>query len=59
MNPLSHAFFSFNGWLVTLVDALDTLWIMDLHDEFYDALPSIAKMSFLTEVVHSQQKQCV
>lgn len=40
---------TFNGWLVTLVDALDTLWIMDLRDEFYDAIPSIAKMSFLTE----------
>ncbi|KAL4066005.1 glycoside hydrolase family 47 protein [Scleroderma citrinum] len=42
---------TFNGWLVTLVDALDTLWIMDLHDEFYDAIPAIDKMSFLTETV--------
>jgi mannosyl-oligosaccharide alpha-1,2-mannosidase len=29
----------FNGWGATLVDSLDTLWIMGLKKEFEDALP--------------------
>ncbi|KAF9218503.1 seven-hairpin glycosidase [Gyrodon lividus] len=40
---------NFNGWAVTLIDALDTLWIMGLHDQFYDAMPTIARISFLTQ----------
>ncbi|KAG6335738.1 hypothetical protein ID866_3362 [Astraeus odoratus] len=38
-----------NGWAVTLIDALDTLWIMGLHHQFHEAVPTVAKMSFLTE----------
>ncbi|KAJ3560592.1 hypothetical protein NP233_g10736 [Leucocoprinus birnbaumii] len=41
---------NFNGWGVTLFDALDTLWLMDLRDEFRDALEFVAKADFkLTE----------
>lgn len=28
---------TFGGWAATLVDALDTMWIMELYDEFYEA----------------------
>lgn len=42
---------SFNGWGVTLFDALDTMWLMDLRGEFQTALQSVAKADFtLTEV---------
>ncbi|KXN86576.1 Endoplasmic reticulum mannosyl-oligosaccharide 1,2-alpha-mannosidase [Leucoagaricus sp. SymC.cos] len=41
---------NFNGWGVTLFDALDTMWLMDLRDEFRDALEYVAKTNFtLTE----------
>lgn len=37
---------NFNGWGVTLYDALDTLWLMDLRDEFRDALGFVARADF-------------
>ncbi|KAJ3575539.1 hypothetical protein NP233_g1040 [Leucocoprinus birnbaumii] len=37
----------FNGWGVTLYDALDTMWIMDLKEEFQHALELISKQEFL------------
>ncbi|KAI6101362.1 glycoside hydrolase family 47 protein [Pisolithus sp. B1] len=40
---------NFNGWSITLLDALDTLWIMDLRDQFYEAIPMVASKSFLAE----------
>ncbi|KAL9713657.1 hypothetical protein Ac2012v2_003268 [Leucoagaricus gongylophorus] len=41
---------NFNGWGVTLFDALDTMWLMDLRGEFQTALQSVAKADFtLTE----------
>ncbi|THG95752.1 hypothetical protein EW026_g5958 [Hermanssonia centrifuga] len=40
------AIISFNGWGVTLIDALDTMWIMDLREEFYRTLPLIANLTF-------------
>ncbi|KAI6010684.1 glycoside hydrolase family 47 protein [Pisolithus orientalis] len=40
---------TFNGWSITLLDALDSLWIMDLHDQFYEAIPAVANITFLTE----------
>lgn len=39
---------SFGGWAATLVDTLDTLWIMDLKDEFRDAAAAAANISFST-----------
>ncbi|KAJ1824619.1 hypothetical protein GGH91_000626 [Coemansia sp. RSA 2671] len=35
-----------NGWGATLVDALDTLWIMDMKDEFWRARDFVAKLDF-------------
>ncbi|THH27798.1 hypothetical protein EUX98_g6395 [Antrodiella citrinella] len=47
LKPITHEpVDNFNGWGVTLVDGLDTMWIMGLHDEFYDAIPVIANMTF-------------
>lgn len=37
-----------NGWSVTVVDALDTMWIMDLQDDFRDAIPVVANTSFIS-----------
>jgi len=35
----------------TFFDALDTMWLMDLHDQFRTALQFVAKADFtLTEV---------
>ncbi|PVI06933.1 glycoside hydrolase family 47 protein [Periconia macrospinosa] len=36
----------FGGWAATLVDSLDTLWIMGLHDEFKAAIPYVEKIDF-------------
>ncbi|KAJ2061777.1 hypothetical protein GGI17_002847 [Coemansia sp. S146] len=35
-----------NGWGATLVDALDTLWIMGMEDEFWKARDFVAKLDF-------------
>ena len=40
----------FNGWGATLVDALDTLWIMDLREEFSIAVDEIKKIDFTTSL---------
>lgn len=37
---------TFGGWAATLVDALDTLWIMGLHDEFYEATAVAVAMDY-------------
>ncbi len=39
---------TFNGWGATLVDALDTMWIMGLQDEFDEAVKQVAKIDFRT-----------
>ncbi|KAK0724217.1 family 47 glycosyl hydrolase [Lasiosphaeris hirsuta] len=36
----------FSGWAATLVDALDTLWIMGLRDEFDEAVAAVADIDF-------------
>jgi mannosyl-oligosaccharide alpha-1,2-mannosidase len=38
----------FMGWGATLVDSLDSLWIMDLKDEFSAAVDEIKKIDFTT-----------
>ncbi|EXJ60225.1 mannosyl-oligosaccharide alpha-1,2-mannosidase [Cladophialophora yegresii CBS 114405] len=38
----------FNGWGATLVDSLDSLWIMGLYDEFADAVEEVSKIDFRT-----------
>lgn len=38
----------FNGWGATLVDSLDTLWMMGLEDEFEKAVQWVKKINFTT-----------
>ncbi|KAK4198809.1 family 47 putative glycoside hydrolase [Triangularia verruculosa] len=38
----------FCGWAATLVDSLDTLWIMGLKSEFEDALKAVEEIDFTT-----------
>lgn len=38
----------FCGWAATLVDSLDTLWIMGLGDEFEHALEAVQRIDFTT-----------
>ena len=39
---------SFGGWAATLVDTLDTLWIMGMKDEFEEAVNAAAEIDFNT-----------
>ena len=49
VKPLTAGFEDpFNGWGATLVDSLDTLWIMELKDEFSEAVDAIKKIDFTT-----------
>ncbi|ORY10330.1 glycosyl hydrolase family 47-domain-containing protein [Clohesyomyces aquaticus] len=36
----------FGGWGATLVDSLDSLWIMGLKDDFYEAVAAVAEINF-------------
>ncbi|KAH8198311.1 hypothetical protein TruAng_007513 [Truncatella angustata] len=38
----------FCGWAATLVDALDTLWIMGMKEEFEEAVEAVATIDFTT-----------
>jgi mannosyl-oligosaccharide alpha-1,2-mannosidase len=38
----------FGGWGATLVDSLDTLWIMGMEQEFIEAINAVAKIDFTT-----------
>lgn len=47
LKPVSGASVDqFSGWAATLVDSLDTLWIMGLRDEFYEAIEAVATIDF-------------
>ncbi|KAF2489149.1 seven-hairpin glycosidase [Lophium mytilinum] len=37
---------NWGGWAATLIDTLDTLWIMGLEDEFREAVDAVAKINF-------------
>lgn len=37
---------TFGGWAATMVDALDTLWIMDMQYEFHEAVESARQIDF-------------
>ncbi|CAG8559078.1 6786_t:CDS:1, partial [Acaulospora colombiana] len=39
---------NFNGWGATIVDSLDTMWIMDLKDEFNKSRDFVSKVDFST-----------
>jgi mannosyl-oligosaccharide alpha-1,2-mannosidase len=38
----------FGGWGATLIDALDTLWIMDMEKDFAIATAALEKIDFTT-----------
>lgn len=40
----------FCGWGATLVDTLDTLWMMDLKDEFEEAVEAVKDIDFTTSL---------
>ncbi|KAL0932281.1 glycosyl hydrolase family 47 protein [Colletotrichum truncatum] len=44
---------TFGGWAATLVDSLDTLWIMGFKDEFYAAAEVAARMDWMNTVEKS------
>lgn len=47
--PLSGKFKdTFGGWAATLVDALDTLWIMGMKEDFELALAAVSQIDFTT-----------
>lgn len=49
LSPVSGKFRDpFCGWAATLVDTLDTLWIMGLHDDFEDAAKAVDLIDFTT-----------
>ncbi|KAI0156757.1 glycoside hydrolase family 47 protein [Xylariaceae sp. FL1272] len=37
---------TFGGWAATLVDSLDALWILDLKDDFYEAVRAVAVLDW-------------
>lgn len=49
LKPVSGGFKDpFAGWRATLVDTLDTLWIMGLKDEFDEAVKAVGTIDFTT-----------
>lgn len=44
----------FCGWAATLVDSLDTLWIMGLKTEFEDAVKAVGEIDFTTSSHRSE-----
>ncbi|KAI2467422.1 glycoside hydrolase family 47 protein [Annulohypoxylon bovei var. microspora] len=47
LKPLSESFQDqFSGWAATLVDSLDSLWIMGLREEFDEAVNAVAEIDF-------------
>ncbi|KAI1172150.1 glycoside hydrolase family 47 protein [Nemania sp. FL0916] len=47
LKPISGGFRDqFSGWAATLVDSLDTLWILGLREEFDEAVEAVAKIDF-------------
>ncbi|KAI5859806.1 glycoside hydrolase family 47 protein [Durotheca rogersii] len=55
LSPISKKFRDpFCGWAATLVDALDTLWIMGMKDEFEEAVLEVEKIDFTTSSYRSE-----
>ncbi|KAI9666198.1 MAG: hypothetical protein M1821_004133 [Bathelium mastoideum] len=49
LSPVSGSFRDpFAGWGATLVDTLDTLWMMGLKEEFEDGVKAVEKIDFTT-----------
>ncbi|KAI1080889.1 glycoside hydrolase family 47 protein [Whalleya microplaca] len=55
LSPVSKKYRDpFCGWAATLVDALDSLWIMGMTDEFEEALLEVEKIDFTTSEFRSE-----
>ncbi|KAI9723721.1 MAG: hypothetical protein M1812_001021 [Candelaria pacifica] len=51
LSPVSGKFRNpFCGWAATLVDSLDTMWIMGLEDEFEEATAAVKNIDFTTSI---------
>lgn len=51
LSPVSGKFRNpFCGWAATLVDALDSLWILGMKEEFEEAAQAIGKIDFTTSI---------
>ena len=49
LSPISKKYRDpFCGWAATLVDSLDTLWIMGMKSEFEDAVEAVGEIDFTT-----------
>ncbi|GAB7356978.1 hypothetical protein MBLNU459_g7816t1, partial [Dothideomycetes sp. NU459] len=49
VTPLTGRFKDpFCGWAATMVDALDTLWIMGMKEEFEEAVKAVGELDFTT-----------
>lgn len=47
VTPMSGGYrTTFGGWAASMVDSLDTLWIMGLHEEFAEAVAAAVKINF-------------
>lgn len=47
LKPITgHGLKTFGGWGATLVDSLDSLWIMGLKEEFYEGVQAVAAIDF-------------
>lgn len=44
---------TFGGWGATLVDSLDTLWIMGFKKEFNEAVEAVARIDFGNSTMHT------
>ena len=51
LSPVSGQFRNpFCGWAATLVDSLDTLWIMGMEEEFQKAIVAVGEIDFTTSI---------
>jgi mannosyl-oligosaccharide alpha-1,2-mannosidase len=47
LKPISGQYVDqFSGWAATLVDSLDTLWMMGMREAFYEAVEAVATIDF-------------
>jgi mannosyl-oligosaccharide alpha-1,2-mannosidase len=54
LNPMSRGFKqTFGGWAATLIDSLDTLWIMGLKEEFKTAVAAVSELDFSTSTLET------
>ena len=44
---------SFNGWCLSYIESLDTLWVMGLYEEFDGALAVVTNITFFMPAVSS------